>query len=60
MTSAKPVTVQEIRRHASSDDCWIVVDGNVWDISEFAPHHPGGEASMFSPNPEVQLILTFV
>ncbi|KAK5127452.1 hypothetical protein LTR85_006791 [Meristemomyces frigidus] len=36
------LTVEEISKHNRPDDCWIVVDGKVWDITEFAPQHPGG------------------
>jgi L-lactate dehydrogenase (cytochrome) len=40
------IAVKEIRRHDSPADIWIVVDGVVWDITSFAPLHPGGAASM--------------
>ncbi|KAK5133439.1 hypothetical protein LTR08_007681 [Meristemomyces frigidus] len=36
------VSVAEITKHASPDDCWIVVNGKVYDLSTFAPQHPGG------------------
>lgn len=39
------VSVEEISKHNTPDDCWIVVDGKVWDITEFAPEHPGGGES---------------
>ena len=39
------VSVEEIQKHDSAEDCWIVVDGHVWDITEFAPEHPGGAGS---------------
>jgi L-lactate dehydrogenase (cytochrome) len=38
-------SVEEISKHNTAEDCWIVVDGNVWDITEFAPEHPGGGES---------------
>ena len=41
----KPVSVEEIKKHASEQDCWIVVDDVVWDITEFIPSHPGGNES---------------
>ncbi|PVI02309.1 hypothetical protein DM02DRAFT_641315 [Periconia macrospinosa] len=41
-SDTKTVSVEEIKQHASEDDCWIVVDGEVWDITEFAREHPGG------------------
>ncbi|KAK5116686.1 hypothetical protein LTR62_007360 [Meristemomyces frigidus] len=42
MTNQTLLTVEEIRKHNTPEDCWIVVDGNVWDITDFAPQHPGG------------------
>lgn len=39
------LSVEEISKHSSPEDCWIVVDGKVWDITEFAPEHPGGGES---------------
>ncbi|KAF2840664.1 hypothetical protein M501DRAFT_950978, partial [Patellaria atrata CBS 101060] len=42
MGEQKLVSVKEIKKHASSDSCWLVVDGKVWDLTEFAPEHPGG------------------
>ncbi|KAF3396174.1 Cytochrome b2 [Penicillium rolfsii] len=39
---AKKVSTQEISHHASEEDAWIVVNGKVYDVTEFAPNHPGG------------------
>ncbi|KAF2721199.1 hypothetical protein K431DRAFT_224698 [Polychaeton citri CBS 116435] len=36
------VTVAEVTKHASPDDCWVVVNGEVYDLTAFAPDHPGG------------------
>ncbi|KAI1135680.1 FMN-dependent dehydrogenase-domain-containing protein [Hypoxylon sp. FL0543] len=36
------VSVDEISRHRSLDDLWLVVDGVVYDLSKFAREHPGG------------------
>ncbi|KAI1503566.1 FMN-dependent dehydrogenase-domain-containing protein [Biscogniauxia marginata] len=36
------VSAEEISRHNSPDDLWLVVDGVVYDLSSFAPEHPGG------------------
>ena len=45
MTEGKLVSVTEIEQHNSPSDCWIVVDGQVWDLTEFHQEHPGGSAS---------------
>ncbi|KPI41605.1 Cytochrome b2, mitochondrial [Cyphellophora attinorum] len=36
------ISISEISRHNKEDDCWIVVDNVVWNITAFAPSHPGG------------------
>ncbi|OAK99499.1 hypothetical protein IQ06DRAFT_251656 [Phaeosphaeriaceae sp. SRC1lsM3a] len=36
------VTVEEIKKHDKENDCWIVVNDIVWDITDFIPSHPGG------------------
>ena len=33
---------EEIARHDSADDAWVIVDGLVYDISPFLGTHPGG------------------
>jgi fatty acid desaturase 2 (delta-6 desaturase) len=33
----------EVRQHDKKNDKWIVIDGAVYDISNFARKHPGGE-----------------
>lgn len=42
------ISTTEVACHASSDDCWLAIDNQVWDVTAFAPHHPGGADSMFS------------
>lgn len=43
------VSTEEVARHDSPDDCWLVIDNQVWDVSSFAPDHPGGAESMSYP-----------
>lgn len=40
------IAVAEIAKHATPDDCWVVVNGKVYDLTNFAPNHPGGASSM--------------
>ncbi|KAI1473586.1 FMN-dependent dehydrogenase-domain-containing protein [Daldinia eschscholtzii] len=40
----RSISVEEISRHCSLKDLWLVVDGVVYDLSEFALEHPGGSA----------------
>ncbi|TKA73506.1 hypothetical protein B0A55_05501 [Friedmanniomyces simplex] len=38
----------EMAKHNSPQDCWIVVDDEVWDVTAFAPQHPGGASSILN------------
>ncbi|KAI4245112.1 MAG: hypothetical protein L6R40_002711 [Gallowayella cf. fulva] len=42
MAEPKLLSTQQIAEHNTAKDLWIVVDGQVWDMTEFAPEHPGG------------------
>ena len=35
-------SLQEIRQHNTNDDCWIVIEDKVYDVTEFGKRHPGG------------------
>ncbi|KAJ8906863.1 hypothetical protein NDN08_003347 [Rhodosorus marinus] len=35
---------EEVRKHNSPDDLWLVIDGKVYDFSEYYKVHPGGDA----------------
>jgi len=35
--------MEEVAQHSKKDDCWMVIDGKVYDISSWAANHPGGE-----------------
>ncbi|KXJ87094.1 cytochrome b5-like heme/steroid binding domain-containing protein, partial [Microdochium bolleyi] len=35
-------SAREIARHNHARDCWIVINGDVYDCTDFAARHPGG------------------
>ena len=45
-TSAAGITLADVAQHASANDCWTVVDGVVYDMTEFASRHPGGQRAI--------------
>lgn len=36
-------SMDEISKHSIAGDCWLLIDGKVYDVSEY-DNHPGGEA----------------
>lgn len=38
----KMPTVAEISKHNRKDDCWVVIHGKAYDVTDFIPMHPGG------------------
>ena len=41
--SGKTYTLTDLSSHSTKEDCWLAVDGNVYDVTTFIPSHPGGE-----------------
>jgi len=39
-------TMAEVAKHNKKDDIWVVVDGQVLDVTSFLPDHPGGEKAI--------------
>merc|ERR1712187_445759 len=38
------ISWEEIKKHDKPNDCWVVYEGTVYDVTEFVPNHPGGAA----------------
>ncbi len=37
-------TLEEVARHAQAEDCWMAINGKVYDISAYIPEHPSRPA----------------
>ena len=42
MGDEKLLKKEEIALHSDSTDCWIIVNGKVWDLTQYLANHPGG------------------
>ncbi|KAI9754634.1 MAG: hypothetical protein M1815_005516 [Lichina confinis] len=40
---APTFTLADLQRHNKADNLWIVVDGDVYDLTSFLEEHPGGQ-----------------
>ncbi|MBU0531888.1 cytochrome b5 domain-containing protein [Candidatus Micrarchaeota archaeon] len=42
-TNVSSHTLESISQHNSSNDCWMAIDGKVYDVTDATSPHPGGE-----------------
>ncbi|KAF2560168.1 hypothetical protein F2Q68_00014131 [Brassica cretica] len=42
-TLTKIYSMEEVAAHNKQDDCWIVIDGKVYDVTPYMDEHPGGD-----------------
>jgi len=40
------VTAEEVAKHASESDCWVIVGDEGYDVTNFLAEHPGGKKSI--------------
>ena len=33
-------TLEEVAEHDNAEDCWMVIEGNVYDFTDYMPNHP--------------------
>ena len=43
-TATQTYSMDQVATHDSSDSCWLVIQGQVYDVTPFISNHPGGEA----------------
>ncbi|KAJ7569127.1 hypothetical protein O6H91_01G062300 [Diphasiastrum complanatum] len=40
--SLKKYSRKDVMAHSTPEDCWLVIDGKVYDVTQWVPKHPGG------------------
>ncbi len=42
------LTVQEVAKHNSASDCWMIVNNLVYEVTKYANLHPGGSENIIN------------
>jgi len=42
----KEFTLDEIAKHNSEQDCWVIIRDIVYNLTKFLPEHPGGKKAI--------------
>ncbi|CAK9112673.1 Cytochrome b2 [Durusdinium trenchii] len=40
------VSKAELEKHKAADDCWIAINGEVYNVTDFLGDHPGGKKAI--------------
>lgn len=40
--SCEMLSLEQVATHNSRDSCWVVIEGQVYDLTDFLEDHPGG------------------
>jgi cytochrome b involved in lipid metabolism len=41
-SSLKEYTKEEVAKHKTLRDCWLIISGRIYDVTEFLTRHPAG------------------
>ncbi|XP_050219924.1 cytochrome b5-like [Mercurialis annua] len=44
----KVFTLAQVSEHNNPKDCWLIIDGKVYDVTTFLEEHPGGDEVLLS------------
>jgi hypothetical protein len=50
---SKRFSAADVASHKTASDLWIIVDEDVYDLTNFQDEHPGGKKSMPTLGPQI-------
>lgn len=45
-TGSSSITLEELSKHNSEEDCWVVYKSKVYDLTSWLPKHPGSAVAI--------------
>lgn len=45
-TDTQSITLATIAQHAIASNCWMAIDGSVYDVTDYVPRHPNRDIVM--------------
>ena len=42
MEAPRKISTDEVKLHNTFGDCWLIIRGKVYDVSQYMERHPGG------------------
>ncbi|KAJ5730824.1 uncharacterized protein N7483_005332 [Penicillium malachiteum] len=46
--SQPQISYRQVQEHTSADDCWVILNGFVYDVTNFLKIHPGGHQAILN------------
>ena len=47
------ITMEEVNKHRTTKDCWCVINGTVYDFTQYVYAHPGGSSHFTRKNADI-------
>lgn len=42
MSELREISKEEVAKHKFANDCWVIINNRVWDVTSFIRDHPAG------------------